>query len=454
MAAQEVQLGATLGIGSVSLTVGECSITSTEQSAYDTLNSKLNINVLADSIASNCLGVSVTSSSQWGYTMTLAGSNPTLGNQVIGSTDGTIESPTLLTRGLTNSVWGFAIPSSQVSTVTNGFDTSYDILGPTNKTNTSLYAQVPSTATPISQTNTLNTTPNSYDIFFAVASGAYVPTGTYTGTVTISVMGNAAPVPAFMQELTASSCPMDRTMAIDARNNNTYWVRLIPGTGAGGTDLCWMETNLAYRGGGNNQYGDATPTLTAGTTAPGVLNPATTGTNQACRGDNTTMDTFGQGCFWEPTGSGITTGTTNPSTSTTGTGQYGLLYNWCAAMGNQPAACQTTAATPADPAINICPLGWRLPTVEPTTGEFTLLNNEINGGLANTDAGLRTNSLFMRGGRFSSGGFLEVGTVGRYWSSTVSSTANAHLLYLAAALVSPAGSFNKGQGFAIRCVAD
>ena len=205
------------------------------------------------------------------------------------------------------------------------------------------------------------------------------------------------------------------------------------------------------------------PAITAGTIAPGVLNPANTANGQVCYGNNTTLNTHQQGCFWEPLGSNITTGAANPSQSTDGgntNSQNGLFYNWCAAMNGQAAACQTGAATQPNQSINdgtniynICPKGWRLPTGEATTGEFTLLNNLINGGLTNTDTGLLAVSSFMRGGSFGNGSFSVVGTWGYYWSSTVNTAAAARNFGIGAATVLPASSNNKGLGLAIRCVA-
>jgi len=225
-----------------------------------------------------------------------------------------------------------------------------------------------------------------------------------------------------------------------------------------------METNLAYAGGGDNRFGDVmnigtTPgTLTAGTSAPGLLIPGVTGAGQVCRGDNASMNTHGRGCFWEPADSNPTTSLQTPSTATDGgvstaTRQFGLLYNWCAAMGGQPAACQTTAATPADPTINICPAGWRLPTggVSNNANEFWNLNQAINNGL-NTPVGLLNNSLFQYSGLFGSGSFTSIGIVGFYWSSTVFNVANSRVLNFSAGSVGPADGTNRGFGLTVRCV--
>ena len=259
----------------------------------------------------------------------------------------------------------------------------------------------------------------------------------------------------------ARTCPTVRTRAVDARDDNTYWVRLIPNTRQGGGDLCWMETNLAYKGGGNNTYGD-TMTIVAGTSAPGVRITNVTGDGQVCRGDNASLSTHQQGCYWEPTGSNITSGNTNPSTSTNGMGQYGLLYNLCAAMGNQPASCQTGAATqpkqspnPGNGTVyNVCPAGWRLPTGQVTTGEYTLLNNVINSGSTTSDSGLRTNSLFMYNGAFGSGSFSSIGSWGGYLSSTVGTTTGVNIINFSSTIVvNPAPNNAKGNGRSVRCVA-
>ena len=110
-----------------------------------------------------------------------------------------------------------------------------------------------------------------------------------------------------------------------------------------------------------------------------------------------------------------------------------------------------TTTTPI-PTTNICPAGWRLPTGEPTTGEFTALNTAINGGLTNTDAGLLANGLFQRSGLWSNG-FSYQGSYGGYWSSSQNSSTSARNLYFSSIGVYPAGSNGKSYGFAVRCIA-
>ena len=122
--------------------------------------------------------------------------------------------------------------------------------------------------------------------------------------------------------------------------------------------------------------------------------------------------------------------------------------------GQDTAACANNATTPAPiPTTNICPAGWRLPTGEPTTGEFTALNTAINGGSTSSDAGLLTSGLFQRSGLWVNG-FNYQGSVGGYWSSTQYSATNAHYVLFVSTYVNPASNYSKSSARAVRCVAE
>ena len=122
-------------------------------------------------------------------------------------------------------------------------------------------------------------------------------------------------------------------------------------------------------------------------------------------------------------------------------------------MGGQNTAACANATTPTPiPTINICPDGWRLPTGEETTGEFTTLNTAINGGSSISDASLRSVGLFQYTGSWSTG-FLSTGSSGSLWSSFQNSATNVHRMDFSSALVYPAASVNKFRGIAIRCIA-
>jgi uncharacterized protein (TIGR02145 family) len=253
-----------------------------------------------------------------------------------------------------------------------------------------------------------------------------------TTSVSISTAPPVGTTGSDMQTITASTCPTTRTRVVDARDNATYWVRKIG-------SLCWMETNLAYAGGGDNTYGDATPAIPQGSTSAHY--------------------TYTAPYYYVPPGSNRTTGTTDPSTSTNGTGQYGYLYNWCAALNGQSAACQGSAATQPNQSVNggtsstqynICPANWRLPTGN--NGEMLAMAN-ANGWTSGAPTPLFTNGLYMFSGLWGNGSFYFQGSDGSYWSSTVGSATSAYTLNFLSSNVYPANYSNKQGGSAVRCVA-
>ena len=258
---------------------------------------------------------------------------------------------------------------------------------------------------------------------------------------TSSTGGIAKPSPN-IQTITKANCPTSRTQVKDARDNSSYYIQKLA------DNQCWMLTSLAYAGGGTNTYSDVIDQGTGAPGTPGTLNNGTADTGR----------TYTLAKYYIHEAANPTIDPTPPSTDTTGGGsgagrQYGYYYNYCAAMGGQDTAACANATTPAPiPTTNICPAGWRLPTGEPTTGEFTALNTAINGGLTTTDAGLRTNGLFQRSGaQFY--GFGGQGSYGDYWSSSQYSSTNARYLTFRSTNVYPATNNNKFGGFAVRCIA-
>jgi uncharacterized protein (TIGR02145 family) len=245
--------------------------------------------------------------------------------------------------------------------------------------------------------------------------------------------------PPIMQEIVSiNDCPVSRTWAIDARDNHTYWIQRIPNAGGVGVDFCWMLTNLAYGGGGDNAYGD-------------VKNIS-----------ESTVANYTQPFYSVPSGSNVTTYPAIPSDSTTGIGQYGYLYNWCAAMGYQAgtSACLNAGTPLPNQNISICPAGWRLPigsmVNDDPANEFIMLNNAVNGG-STDDTGLRTVWLAMRAGQLVAGtGFNLVGQYGDYWSSTQHSSivraARAARLSGDSNPVTANVNQDKIYGLAVRCL--
>lgn len=255
---------------------------------------------------------------------------------------------------------------------------------------------------------------------FHISDGGSIEEGVCPGHSEVIIADGS-----IIQTITTANCPATRTRAVDARDNHTYWVQKLA------DGKCWMLTNLAYAGGGNNTYGDV-KTLTEGTGSSATYTDAR---------------------YYIPSGANVTTEPTAPSASTDGTGQYGYFYNWCAAMGAQTgtSACKSGTTPAADVNESVCPAGWRLPTGG-SDSELVALNEAINGGSGSSDEGLLTVWLGQRAGEWTNSGFETEG-LAYYWSSTLSSSTLAYKIYFLSYFVGMSDSHTKLFGIAVRCLA-
>ena len=231
--------------------------------------------------------------------------------------------------------------------------------------------------------------------------------------------GSTEPVLTYMQEIDSADCTSERSIVIDKRDNKTYWVKKIGSN-------CWMMTDLAYDGGGNNEHGDTKN-----------IQSATYG-----------MD-YSQPHYYKNSGMAFTTYPSEPSTSTTGLGQYGYLYTYCAAMGGQPGACRTGTVGTVDSGQSICPVGWRLPSAT----DFGSLTSSL--GAASNAADLNTMKsewMTQMGGQWYESYSLQ-GTFSSYWSATGNGNGAARTMRMDSSvnLVNPLGSENRRKGLGVRC---
>ena len=406
--------------------------------------------------------VRVVAENTYGFELYINTSNS--GGNAVGSATGStvspmpgiIDNPIPFTQMNCNS-WGFATPR-QAGSFSAGFDPSYTALTNVDTTaTTSNFASVPTTATPIYDEETLAGNVAMFDVtqpyYFAFCATPNIVADAYEANITWTAIAiDEPPLPPvaengdFIQDVTNATCPETRTWVVDARDNKTYWIRKIPASGAGSTDLCWMETNLAYAGGGTNTFGDIM-TITQNTSGGLGNSPA------------------GYRVSNPPSGTPVFT--TSPTPPTTGSGantgangaQYGYLYNWCAAMGRQSNACNNTETNQAnlDTTVNICPSGWRLPVGnsanDASVNDFSALNNTVNSGSTSSDAGLRSNWLGVYAGLlYTPGSFDGVGSSGYYWSSSVNTATTARNLSFNSSNVNSANNLSKANGFSVRCV--
>ena len=285
--------------------------------------------------------------------------------------------------------------------------------------------------------STLQKSPDTSFVYARTSSGGYCLSATSSRSATLQFyITSDNPTPsegvcpiedgAHAQIVTTANCPAVRTRIVDARDNRTYWIQKLA------DGKCWMLTNLAYAGGGDNSYGDVR-TLQNGT------------------GDTAT--TFLEPKYYIPSGTNATSEPTNPSTSTSGTGQYGFLYNYCAALGGQNnSACANSATPEPNPLISVCPSGWRLPTGT-VGGEYDNLNTYVNSGSTTNPAGLLASWLAQRGGAFFPSSFAGQGISGHYWAYANTASENARSLVFSSSFVGSHTNVSKSAGQAVRCVA-
>ncbi len=245
-------------------------------------------------------------------------------------------------------------------------------------------------------------------------------TGT-SGTAAVTVITCHAPgVTATMQNFNpCSNAATNSTWNLtDTRNSVTYKVRLLA------DGRYWMVDDLKYPTACNK-------TSFSGARSTGSLGAKVSGFYGDCRNN---------------TQSGA-----------------GYLYDWMFVMQNADAyyggswdpGCTANPGTKAA-CRGICPEGWHVPTGNSSTGEFTLLNNAVNGGLTGSPSGLLNTSTFNAVYGGYSGPFGALGHQGfyaYYWSSSYDNTLNAYTLYFYSTYVNPSNAnYNKLDGRPLRCI--
>lgn len=135
-------------------------------------------------------------------------------------------------------------------------------------------------------------------------------------------------------------------------------------------------------------------------------------------------------------------------------------YSWYAAT----AGSGTSAQTNTEAEYSICPSGWKLPanyTISTTKSYGSMANayGLTTNGANNTTTNISTFEAFplsfaRTGTYYGSGGPVNVGTYGLYWSSTARSDATlAYDFIYGASRTYPQYNAKKYSGLPVRCVA-
>ena len=199
----------------------------------------------------------------------------------------------------------------------------------------------------------------------------------------------------YMQDFTFAQCQAQASngnvTVVDSRDGSDYTVRYINGN-------CWMTQNLRLSGG-------RTLTSADSNVASSWYFPSTSLTS-----GNSYTDAYS---------------TISSNTS------YGGYYNFCAASAGTNCQSSSTYNTTYD----ICPAGWRLPTLSEQQG-ITSYASAFSP---------------VYSGDYSNGSLVDTGSEGYWWSSTANRNYSQYSLrYLSGSLYTSRGG--KSDGFSVRCV--
>lgn len=356
-------------------------------------------------------------------------------------------------------------------------------LGTSEPTTDTTYSAVPtSNATPIQTKDTSSTASanDTYTLSFGAKVDTSIPSGTYTGTLTVAVVAEPALVTIAFDGngATGGSMPNQQISAGQSANLNTnQYTR-------SGYDFTGWNTNA---GGTGTSYADGAsytaPTSSAGQTVTlyaqweeqfvNLLTQATymqdltaaqcSGSSDGAtatlidRRDNNsyTIAKINGNCWMTQNlrlsgGRTLTSADSNvasswysPSTSLTSgdsytdaryavDSTYGGYYNYCAASAGTVCSQTTQDAT-----YDICPKGWRLPTY-----------SEQN-GITGTSYVSAFSPVYS--GYYYSGSLVNTGSRGYWWSSTANDNLSQYsLVYNSVSLYTNYGL--KRYGFSVRCV--
>ena len=347
-----------------------------------------------------------------------------------------------------------------------------------------------------------------YTLTIGARANTDTPIGSYTGTFVITAIANQACNPLAttigdalcMQDISGDNPNADAVINSmvegrqyilkDNRDWKEYYVAKMEDGRVWMTqnldlDLETTPTNVSALTHANTDLGwttlDTTATWTPSTAT--VTTAADYGTNTS-----TAPASFDYGYVYRYVStSGSTTSYTTKSACETahsdGTCPHyhlGNYYNWSAAVASNDTSSLTANYTTAP--NSICPAGWRLPTGKTSNtstdpGYYGEINYTwVNEGLAQTYVtgtgtatynpdnstgwiNIRNNPMYMVAAGYKNGTSAptQLGTYGRYWTSTVYSSSVAYAPYFYSSGLYPAyynsSSSPRGRGFSIRCVA-
>ena len=296
-------------------------------------------------------------------------------------------------------------------------------------------------------TKGLNEEDQDYSISLAAKVDSTTIAGSYTNTFIINATTNEEPAEGIMQEW--NSCDsLDTEQSIkllDSRDNNVYTITKLK------DGKCWMTENLRISGDSVKAVsGSAVLDQTNTDIASGSFTLPDSNLSKFNLGSMSSSTTQ-----WKENDA-VYVGNVSYQDPDWGAKNFESgYYTWHTATAGTGTASQTTQGWNAP--SSICPKGWHLPKGG-SNGEFQQLTTAY--GITSNAEGskaLRGEPLNFTcaGAVYSSSGSLYFqGSVGVYWSSTVSDTYPAYYLFFNSSGVDPARSNNRPSGYSVRCVAE
>ena len=347
-----------------------------------------------------------------GYAIYAVGfSNNTLSNtDLIGANTGATIPTGTATGKVSN--WSMKISKDTTSyspenlTIENGYDNYNDV--PSEYTMVASFAG----ATDTTQGSAVKAT-------YAVRLAHTQAADTYTGKVKYVMVhpSNADPsvIPPepdpeaklYLQNVTLSACPSERTLAYDKRDEKGYYIQKI------GSD-CWMTTNLDLDGG--TELTSELSNLAENTT---YTLPAS---SESGFNNNATAYVYNSG--------------SNFCAEDAPCYSY---YSYVAATAG------STVSAGEDATYDICPKGWKLPT----NAQYSALADTYS-----TGSDITVSPWYgVYNGYYYRNAFNDGDFAGNYWSATARTGAQAYSLYFEDT-EAYTNSAAKSNGYAVRCVSD
>ena len=272
-------------------------------------------------------------------------------------------------------------------------------LGTSAPTDSTTYSAVPTNnSTPIQtkDTSDTNSANDTYTLSFGAKVDSTIASGAYSNALTVAVVAEPKAL-TYIQDLTLSDCQSRASDAAftvtDRRDDNDYTVRYINGA-------CWMTQNLRLSGGRDLTSADSNVTRD--------YNLPTTQLDGSSHSD------------------------TEPQTTISSDTSYGGYYNYCAASAGT--VCSSSSAQ--DATQDICPKGWRLPTLD-----------EMNGIRSYASAFSPVYS-----GGYRNGSLSSTGSYGYWWSATAFDGSDRYQLSYDSYGRLRTFDGSKDDGYSVRCI--